>query len=129
MIPANTIPEGVERTDARAVFKENLKYVADEMAEIGTYVIVEPLNPAIRENAMLTTSDETMDLLDEIGHPNLGLEYDAFHMHVTEGDMAEIVQRYLPHIGNIQIADFPGRHEPGTGSIDYNTFLGAVDRM
>ena len=62
---------------------ENLKYVADEMAEIGTRVIVEPLNPAIRENAMLTTSDETMDLLNEIGHPNLGLEYDAFHMHVT----------------------------------------------
>ena len=54
--------------------------------------IVEPLNPAIRENAMLTTTDETMDLLNEIGHPNLGLEYDAFHMHVTEGNMAETVQ-------------------------------------
>ena len=92
------------------------------MAEIGTRVIVEPLNPAIRENAMLTTTDETMDLLNEIGHPNLGLEYDAFHMH-TEGNMAETVQKYLPHIGNIQIADVPGRHEPGTGSIDYDAFL------
>ena len=129
VVPANTIPEGVDRTDARLVFMENLKYVADEMAEIGTRVIVEPLNPAIRENAMLTTSDETMDLLNEIGHPNLGLEYDAFHMHVTEGNMAETVQKYLPHIGNIQIADVPGRHEPGTGSIDYDAFLGALDKM
>ncbi|MDG2034122.1 MAG: TIM barrel protein, partial [Rhodospirillales bacterium] len=66
---------------------------------------------------------------DEIGHPNLGLEYDAFHMHVTEGNMAETVQKYLPHIGNIQIADVPGRHEPGTGNIDYDAFLNALDKM
>ena len=129
VIPATTIPEGVNRADARAVFQDNLKHVADVMGEIGTQVIVEPLNPAIRENAMLTTSDETMALLDEIGHPNLGLEYDAYHMHVTEGNIAEKVQKYLPQIGNIQIADVPGRHEPGTGNIDYDTFLRALDTM
>ena len=129
VIPATTIPEGVNRADARAVFQDNLKHVADVMGEIGTQVIVEPLNPAIRENAMLTTSDETMALLDEIGHPNLGLEYDAYHMHVTEGNIAEKVQKSLPQIGNIQIADVPGRHEPGTGNIDYDTFLRALDTM
>jgi len=129
VIPANTIPDGVDRADARAVFKENLKYVADVMGDVGTKVIVEPLNPAIRENAMLTTSDESMELLNEIGHPNLGLEYDAFHMYITEGNMAETVKKYLPHIGNIQIADVPGRHEPGTGEIDYEAFLTALDDM
>ena len=129
VIPANTIPDGVERADARAVFKENLKYAADVIGDVGTKVIVEPLNPAIRENAMLSTCDETMDLLNEINHPNLGLEYDAFHMYVTEENMAEIVKKYLPHIGNIQIADVPGRNEPGTGEIDYDTFLTALDEM
>ena len=129
VVPANTIPDGVDRTDARTIFKENLKYAAEVMGELGTRVIVEPLNPAIRQNAMLTTSDETMELLDEIDHPNLGLEYDAYHMHVTEGNMAETVQRYLPYIGNIQIADVPDRHEPGTGTIDYDSFLSALDTM
>ena len=129
VIPANTIPEGVDRADAREVFKENLIYVADIMDDIGTKVIVEPLNPAIRANAMLSTSDETMALLEEIGHPNLGLEYDAYHMHVTEGKMVETVRKYLPHIGNIQIADVPGRHEPGTGEINYDNFLNSLNDM
>ncbi len=130
VIPAFTPPESVSKSDALATFKENLKYTGDALGEIGTKVIVEPLNPKLRVGAILTTCDETMEFLDEVGHPNIGLEYDAFHMYVTEDmPMAESVRKHLPHIGNIQIADVPDRHEPGTGEIDYQAFLGALDEM
>lgn len=130
VIPAYTPPDGVSKAEALPIFKESLKYAGDAFGDIGTKVLVEPLNPEIRPNSLLETSDETMALLDEVGHPNVGLEYDAYHMYATdEGEMADTVEKYLPHIGNIQIADYPDRHEPGTGEVDYQAFLAALDRM
>ena len=129
VIPAYSPPEGVSKADALTVFKENLKYSADAFGDIGTKVIVEPLNPDIRPNSLLSTSDETMAVIHEVAHPNIGLEYDAYHMYSTEGNMESTVEKYLPHIGNIQIADVPERHEPGTGEVDYDAFLAALDRL
>ena len=68
-----------------------------------------------------------METILEIDHSNLGLEYDAYHMYGTEGNMEKIVEKYLPYIGNIQIADIPGRGEPGSGEIDYDRFLSTLD--
>jgi len=70
-----------------------------------------------------------MAIIEEVGHPNVGLEYDAYHMYSTEGNMEATVEKYLPYIGNIQIADVPERHEPGTGKVDYDGFLAALDRL
>ena len=129
VIPAHSPPDGVSKADALTVFKENLKFAADAFGDIGTKVIVEPLNPDVRPNSLLRTSDETMAIIEEVGHPNVGLEYDAYHMYSTEGNMEATVEKYLPYIGNIQIADVPERHEPGTGKVDYDGFLAALDRL
>ena len=129
VIPAYSPPDGVSKADALKVFKENLKFAADAFGNIGTKVIVEPLNPDVRPNSLLRTSDETMAIIEEVGHPNIGLEYDAYHMYSTEGNMEATVEKYLPYIGNIQIADVPERHEPGTGKVDYDSFLLALDRL
>ena len=129
VVPAFTPPKGVERTDAMPVFKENMKRAADEMGEMGIKVLIEALNPAIRPNSILTTTADVKEVLDEINHPNLGLEYDAFHMYVTEGNMIETVESHLGLIGNILIADVPGRGEPGSGEVDYQAFLKALDEM
>lgn len=129
VIPAYKPPDGVAQSDAVKTFKENLPYVADALGDIGVPILIEALNPEIRPNSILRTTEEVMAVIDEVGHPNVGLEYDVYHMYVTEGDIAGHVEKHLDIIGNIQIADVPGRGEPGSGDIDYPAFLGALDRM
>ncbi len=129
VIPAYRPPEGISREVAVETFKKNVPYAADALGEIGIPVLIEALSPKLRPNSILTTTAEVMEVLEEVNHPNLGIEYDAFHMYQTEDDMAGVVEKHLDLIGNIQIADVPGRGEPGTGEIDYPAFLGALDRM
>ena len=129
VIPAYTPPEGISKIEALPVFKENMRIAAEEMAAIDIPAIIEALNPEFRPGSLLTTSQEVMDVIKEVDHPNLGMEYDAYHMYGTEGNMEQTVEKYLPYIGNIQIADIPGRGEPGTGEIDYDLFLSNLDRI
>jgi hydroxypyruvate isomerase len=129
VVPAYTPPDGVSKKEALPVFKENMRIAAEEMAEIGIPVIIEALNPEFRPNSLLTTSAETMAVIKDIDHPNLGIEYDVYHMHGTEGNIEENVAKYLSHIGNIQIADIPGRGEPGSGKIDYNSFFTTLEKI
>ena len=129
VVPAYTPPDGVSKADALPVFKDNMRIAAEEMSDLGIPVIIEALNPEHRPNSLLTTTAEVMSVVEELNHPNLGIEYDAFHMYGTEGHMEETVEKYLSYIGNIQIADVPGRHEPGTGEVDYDSFLNTLDRI
>ncbi len=129
VVPAYTPPDGVSKAQALPPFISNMRIAAEEMAEIGVPVIIEALNPEIRPNSLLTTTAEVLDVVDAVDHPNLGIEYDAYHMYSTEGNMAAHVEANLALIGNIQIADVPGRAEPGTGDVDYDGFLGALDAM
>lgn len=129
VIPAFRPPEGVSREDGLATFKANLPWIADALGDIGVKVLLEALNPETRPDSLLTTTAESMAVIEELGHPNIGIEYDAFHMYGTEDDMAGKVKAHLDLIGNIQIADVPGRGEPGSGEIDYPAFLGALDAM
>ena len=129
VVPAYTPPEGISKEDALPVFKENMRIAAEELSDIEIPVIIEALNPEIRPKSLLNTTEEVMNIISEIDHPNLGIEYDAYHMYGTEGHMEETVEKYLSFIGNIQIADVPGRGEPGTGDIDYDSFLSTLDRI
>ena len=129
VIPAYTPPDGVSKKEAMPVFKENMRIAADEMGTIGIPVIIEALNPEFRPGSLLTTSKEVMEVVYELEHPNLGMEYDAYHMYGTEGKMEETVEKYLPYIGNIQIADIPGRGEPGSGEVNYDQFLSTLERI
>jgi hydroxypyruvate isomerase len=129
VIPAYPPAKGVSRSAALSTFKANLPHAGDALGGVGIPVLIEAFNPAIRAGALLTTTEEVMEIIDALGHPNIRLEYDAYHMHVTEADMAKTVEKYLALIDNVQIADFPGRGEPGTGEIDYQAFLAALERM
>jgi hydroxypyruvate isomerase len=129
VVPAYTPPDGVTKAEALPVFKESMRIAAEEMSDLGIPVIIEALNPEIRPNSLLTTTAEVMEVIQELDHPNLGMEYDQYHMYGTEGNMEATVEKYLRYIGNIQIADIPGRGEPGTGDVDFDTFLSALDRM
>jgi hydroxypyruvate isomerase len=77
----------------------------------------------------LSTSRDALAIIAEVGSDNLFLQYDCYHMQVMEGNLTRTIENNLASIGHIQIADLPGRHEPGTGEIAYPHVLGALDRL
>ncbi|MCU0973559.1 MAG: TIM barrel protein, partial [Burkholderiales bacterium] len=74
-------------------------------------------------------SEQALDIIREVGSPNLLLQYDIYHMQIMEGDLAPTIERHLGSIGHMQLADTPGRHEPGTGEINYPFLFGVIDRL
>ena len=78
---------------------------------------------------LLNTSRDGIALLDEIDAPNARLQYDLYHMQRMEGEIANTISRLLPRIGHMQIADTPGRHEPGTGEMNYTFLFDHIDRV
>jgi hydroxypyruvate isomerase len=108
---------------------ENLRDATKRLAEEDRWLLVEPLNSFDIPGFFLTTSRETLRLFDEVGAPTLKLQYDVYHMQRMEGHLTATIRDNLARIGHIQIADNPGRHQPGTGEINYRFLLPELDRM
>jgi hydroxypyruvate isomerase len=109
--------------------KENLAYAATEMANAGIMQVLEPLNPSDAPGYFIPTPSLGFKLVEEIGHPNLFLEYDVYHAQRTEGNLVATLRQRIGQIGHVQIADSPGRNEPGTGEINYPYVLQALDDL
>jgi hydroxypyruvate isomerase len=107
----------------------NVRYAAGELRALEATLLVEPVNRRDIPEFFLGTSSEALRLLDEAGAPNLALQYDVYHMQRSEGELVETIRANLRRIGHIQIADNPGRHQPGTGEINFRYLLDALDRM
>ncbi len=99
--------------------KANLAYAADRAASHGVTQLVEPLNMIDNPGFMICSPHRGFSLVEEIGHPNLKVQYDLYHAQRTEGHLIATIRDHIGLIGHIQIADNPGRHEPGTGEINY----------
>ncbi|OAN68252.1 hypothetical protein A8B82_05005 [Sulfitobacter sp. EhC04] len=119
-------PEGLSRADCLATLKANLTHTADVMADIGVQVMVEPVNRGDVPGFFLSGLDDALTLLDDIDHPNLALQFDFYHMAITEPDLSAAIRRAGARIGHVQFADTPGRHEPGTGMIDFPAAFAAL---
>lgn len=120
-------PTGVAGGDLFACLVDNLRYAAAVLQRAGILLVVEPLNDRDVPGFYLTTSRDAVALLDAVGHPNVRLQYDVYHMQIMEGNLATTVRALLSRIGHVQIADVPGRHEPGTGEIRFPFVLGVLD--
>ena len=92
-------------------------------------MLVEPLNDRDNPAYFLTGSAQAADLILEVGAPNLFLQYDVYHMQRMEGDLATTLRARLPLIRHIQVADVPGRHQPGTGEIRFPYLFGLLDEL
>lgn len=108
---------------------ENLRYAAGEFAAHGLTVLVEPLNDRDNPGYFLVGSAMGLRTVEAVGLPNLKLQYDIYHMQRGEGELAATIAANLDRIGHIQIADNPGRHQPGTGEINYRFLLPYLDRI
>ena len=89
-------------------------------------LLIEPLSERTVANCFLRSSAQAAQVLDEVGAGNALLQYDLFHMQIMEGNLAATIERLLPRIGHLQIADVPGRHEPGSGEINFEFLLQAT---
>ncbi|AZI44767.1 hydroxypyruvate isomerase (plasmid) [Deinococcus psychrotolerans] len=107
----------------------NLQYAADKLADAGLTLIVEPLNPYDVPGFYLYGTQNTLDLIEEVGRENVKLQYDFYHMQRVEGHLTQTVRENLDKIAHIQLADVPGRHQPGTGEINYPFLLAELDRL
>lgn len=122
-------PGEAVRDDCLKVLAENLAYAAAELAPLGVRVVTEPLNAQDRPGWLLNTSADAMAAIALAGHANLGIQYDLYHMHIMGDDLIPTMRRLLPCIHYIQFADAPGRHEPGSGVLDFPALFAAIDAM
>jgi hydroxypyruvate isomerase len=126
---AGVVPAGVQRADLHATYVANLKYAAKRLGDAGMRLLIEPLSERTVANCFLRSSAQAAQVLDEVAAGNALIQYDLFHMQIMEGNLAATVERLLPRIGHLQLADVPGRNEPGTGEINFDFLLRHIDRL
>ena len=126
---AGVVPADVSHEQAYRTLVENVQWAAPLMGEAGVRLLVEPINNKDIPGFVLNTAADGLRLIADAGVGNVWLQFDAYHMQRMQGELTQTVRDHLPHIGHIQIADTPGRHEPGTGEINYNWWLKALDDM
>ena len=122
-------PQGAEPDDLREALVSNLRFAAARLGEAGIRLLVEPINTRDIPGFYLNYSQQALSIIEEVGSSNLSLQYDVYHMQIMEGDLIPTMRANLGSIGHIQIADTPGRHEPGTGEINYPNVFSAIDDM
>ena len=126
---AGIAPPDVSMDRARETLAENLRFAAAVTQRAGIELLVEPLNTRDTPGFFIATSKAGLALIERVDHANLKLQYDIYHAQVMEGDLAQTLERELARIGHIQLADNPGRHEPGTGEINFPFLLDHLDRI
>ena len=122
-------PDGVDVAVLEATLVDNLKYAAPRFADAGIKLLLEPINTRDIPGFFVSTSAHAERVLDAVGSDNLFIQYDVYHMQIMQGDLVPTFERLRERIAHVQIADNPGRHEPGTGEINYGFVFSELDRL
>jgi hydroxypyruvate isomerase len=126
---AGLVPQGVAPEKIRATFVANLKFAAEKTKAAAIRLVTEPVNNRDVPGFYLNRSQQALEIMDEVGSDNLFLQYDIYHMQIMEGNLARTIEANLARINHMQLADNPGRHEPGTGEINYPFLFDWIDRI
>ena len=126
---AGIAPPGVTDDKLRATFVANLRFAAPKLADAGIKLLIEPINTRDIPGFYLTHTKQALDVIEEVGSDNLFVQYDIYHMQIMEGDLARAIEANLARIAHLQLADNPGRNEPGTGEINYPFLFDCIDRI
>ncbi len=126
---AGITPAGANPQLVHDTLVANLQYAASELNKVGLKLLIEPINTVDIPGFYLNKTAQGIALLDAVGASNAYLQYDIYHAQRMEGELGNTIERYLPRIGHIQLADNPGRHEPGTGEIHYPYLFELLDRL
>lgn len=127
-VMAGIVPDGVGPDDAEWTLVRNLRHAAEALGRHGIMALLEPINQVDMRGFAVSTTDHAERVIAKVGHDNLWLQYDFYHMEMTQGRLLQNFERLLPRIGHLQIADVPGRHEPGTGRVDWAAVFAGIER-
>ena len=116
---AGKAPNGVDCNVLRQTFVSNLRYAAAALGAEGLKLLIEPINTYDIPGFYLNRTQQALEILDEVGADNAFVQYDIYHAQRMEGELGATIRKHLARIGHIQLADNPGRNEPGTGEINY----------
>jgi hydroxypyruvate isomerase len=122
------IPAG-DAAEARQMLVENLRYAAGALSDAGIELLLEPVNTRDVPGFFVNTVKQALSILDDVGSSAARLQFDIYHTQVMEGDIANKIEANFGRIGHVQLADNPGRHEPGTGEINYAYLFGQLDEL
>ena len=125
---AGIVPKDAQPDHVHETLVANLVFAAEKLKSAGIRLIVEPINTFDIPGFALSTSQQTIDIISETG-ADIGLQYDIYHMQRMEGELANTLKRLMPRIAHVQIADTPGRNEPGTGEINYPFLFRHLDEL
>lgn len=123
------VPDGVSADVLRKTAVDNLRFAAAGLKAAGLRLLIEPINTFDIPGFYLRGTAQALSLLDEVGADNAFVQYDIYHMQRMEGELAATLQKQLARIGHVQLADNPGRNEPGTGEINYAFLFAHLDRI
>ena len=126
---AGKIPDGAPPVALQDTLIENLQYAADEAAKVGATVMVEAINTRDIPGFFVNRTNHALQVITQVNRPNVKLQYDIYHMQIMEGDVAIAMETNKDAIGHLQLADNPGRHEPGTGELNYDFLLPYIDSI
>jgi 2-dehydrotetronate isomerase len=131
-VMAGVMPAGIDaerKNLARSTFVRNLRHACTEASPQGVTVLIEALNPRDVPNYFYSAQADVHAIREEVGAANLKAQMDFYHTQIVEGDIAVKFERWLSHIGHVQIAGTPGRHEPDVGEVNYAWLLRRVDEL
>jgi hydroxypyruvate isomerase len=126
---AGLVPAGASLTTATAVYAANLAWAAEQAKPAGVRLVIEPINHRDMPGYFLNTQAQGAAIVEAIGRDRLGLQFDVYHVQVTEGDITKRMEQYMPVIAHMQIADVPARNEPGTGEIGWEFVFRRIDAL
>ena len=122
-------PEGIDTQTARQTLVGNLQYAAEKLKSANIRLMIEAIKTIDIPGFFINNTIQATEIRERVGSDNLFLQYDIYHMQIMEGDLARTIENNLDAIGHIQLADNPGRHEPGTGEINYHFLFKHLNRI
>jgi hydroxypyruvate isomerase len=126
---AGKIPAGIDTELLRKTFVSNLRYASAELKKANIKLLIEPINTFDIPGFYLSKTQQAIAILEEVGSDNLFIQYDIYHAQRMEGELCKTLENNLSKIAHIQLADNPGRNEPGTGEINYTHLFQFIDRI
>jgi hydroxypyruvate isomerase len=126
---AGIVPAGVSATTATAVYAANLAWAAERAQPAGVKLVIEPINHRDMPGYFLNTQAQGAAIIGAIGSDRVGLQFDVYHVQITEGDITKRMELHMPIIAHMQIADVPARNEPGTGEIGWSFVFRRMDEL
>jgi hydroxypyruvate isomerase len=122
-------PAGADASELNEVLLKNLRFAADALSRERIRLLIEPINTLDIPGFFLNRTEQAAQIVSDVQSDNLFIQYDIYHMQVMEGDIARTVQKHLARIAHVQLADNPGRNEPGTGEINYPFLFRHLDQI